>query len=176
MLPRRVVSCDKTLPGKSGQRSMLLGVWVLAENAGTAVRTAVRTETDLTNSKNSKNCENCAPAEAVQATSPLQSMSRKRTVRSNGQCFLFIKSINCEGATRSMVRKFQKHISQLMVADFKQSMSGSWVLWLNNSYCPFSTFFPFSHLCSEGFIKRWQWIMRGAKGEISRPSHSLSSL
>ena len=136
----------------------------------------MRTETDLTNSKNSKNCENCAPAEAVQATSPLQSMSRKRTARSNGQCFLFMKSINCEGATRSMVRKFQKHISQLMVADFKQSISGSWVLWLNNSYCPFSTFFPFSHLCSEGFIKRWQWIMRGAKGEISRPSHSLSSL
>jgi len=103
--------------------------------------------------------------------------------RENGQqeatdsrCFLFIKSINWEGATRSMVRKFQKHISQLMVADFKQSISGSWVLWLNNSYCPFSTFFPFSHLCSEGFIKRWQWIMRGAKGEISRPSHSLSSL
>ena len=34
-------------------------------NEGTAVRTAVRTETDLTNSKKSKNCENCAPAEAV---------------------------------------------------------------------------------------------------------------
>ena len=152
VLPRRVVSSEKTLPGKSGQRSMLLGVWVLAENAGTAVRTAVRTETDLTNSKNS--------------------MSRKRTVG----VFLFLKSINWEGATRSMVRKFQKHISQLMVADFKQSISGSWVLWLNNSYCPFSTFFPFSHLCSEGFIKRWQWMMRGAKGEISRPSHSLSSL
>ena len=54
-------------------------------NEGTAVRTAARTETDLTNSKNSKNCENCAPAEAVRATSPLQSMSRKRTARSNGQ-------------------------------------------------------------------------------------------
>ena len=52
---------------------------------GTAVRTAVRTETDVTNSKHSKNCENCAPAEAVQATSPLQSMSRKRTARRNGQ-------------------------------------------------------------------------------------------
>ena len=60
-----MVSSEKTLPGKSGQRSMLLGVWVLAENAGTAVRTAVRTETDLTNAKKSKNCENCAPAEAV---------------------------------------------------------------------------------------------------------------
>ena len=29
---------------------------------------------------------------------------------------------------------------------------------------------------TEGFIKRWQWMMRGAKGEINRPSHSLSSL
>ena len=54
-------------------------------NEGTAVRTAVRTETDLTNSKNSRDCENCPPAEAVRATSPLQSMSRKRTARSNGQ-------------------------------------------------------------------------------------------
>ena len=41
-------------------------------NEGTAVRTAVRTDTDLTNSKNSKNCEKCAPAEVVRATSPLQ--------------------------------------------------------------------------------------------------------
>ena len=143
---------------------------------GNSVRTAVRPETDLTNSINSKSCENCAPAEAVRATSPLQCRENGQQEATDSRCFLFIKSINWEGATRSMVRKFQKHISQLMVADFQRSIPGSWVLWLNNPYCPFSTFFPFSHLCSEGFIKRWQWMLRGAKGEISRPSHSLSSL
>ena len=40
-------------------------------------------------------------------------------------------------------------------------------------YFPFVA--PVFLLCSEGFIERWQWMMRGAKGEISIPSHSLSS-
>ena len=124
----------------------------------------------------SKEQDHQDPKEPVQLGASVDVRENGQPEATDSRCFLFIKAINWEGATRSMVRKFQKHISQLMVADFKQSISGSWVLWLNNSYCPFSTFFPFSHLCSEGFIKRWQWIMRGAKGEISRPSHSLSSL
>ena len=45
---------------------------------------------------------------------------------------------------------------------------------VKQSYFPFVTFSVLP-LCSEGFIERWQWMMRGAKGEISIPSHSLSS-
>ena len=75
-----------------------------------------------------------------------------------------------------MVRKFQKHISQLMVVDFYlECVFGLVGSMVKQSYCPFATFFPFFHLCSDGFINRWQQMIRGAKGEISRPSHSLSS-
>ena len=41
---------------------------------------------------------------------------------------------------------------------------------VKQSYFPFVTFSVLP-LCSEGFIERWQWMMRGAKGEISIPSH-----
>ena len=45
---------------------------------------------------------------------------------------------------------------------------------VKQSNFPFVTFSVLP-LGSEGFMERWQWMMRGAKGEISIPSHSMSS-
>jgi hypothetical protein len=74
------------------------------------------------------------------------------------------------GATRSACATLM-HTPSSDVGGFDLKCAVGFVgSMVKQSYFPFVTFSVLP-LCSEGFIERWQWMMRGAKGEISIPSH-----